>query len=113
MAENKDWPRPNVAADAVVLTVREDRLLTLVHDLLVGRAVAWLRGEVWRRPLLLDLMPGAFTLRQLQLAFEAVLGESLFRTTFRRRLVDTLGWIKSTGQTDEDDPRRPELFVAI
>ena len=54
-----------------------------------------------------------FTLRQLQEVYEAILGEKVFRTTFRRRMQDTLGWIEPTGEVLHDEPRRPELFRAL
>lgn len=87
--------------------------LAFDHEYLIGQAIAWLRREIWRTPLPLRLVRGQFTLRQLQDAYESLLGEDLFRTTFRRRMVDTLGLIQPTGDVASTDPRRPDLFRAV
>lgn len=89
----------------------EPAALTFDHAYLIGQAVAWLRREAWRTDLLLHLVRDRFTLRQLQDVYEGVLGQELFRTTFRRRMEDTLGLIEGTGEVLDSEPRRPELFM--
>jgi 8-oxo-dGTP diphosphatase len=85
--------------------------LAFDHDYLVGQAVAWLRRETWRGDLPLTLVRDRFTLRQLQDVYEAILDEPLFRTSFRRRLVDVMRLIRATGERVEAEPRRPEIYT--
>ena len=95
---------------AVDTPAQEPVELAFDHNYLIGKAVAWLRREAWRTDLLLRLVRPEFTLRELQDVYEAVLGEPLHRTTFRRRMVDVLKLIEPTGNYREDQPRRPEVY---
>lgn len=88
----------------------EEVPLAFDHGYLIGKGVAWLRREIWRGDWPLRLVRDPFTLRQLQDVYQAILGEPLFRTTFRRRLVNTLGLIEPTGEALPGDARQPELF---
>ncbi len=52
------------------------------------------------------LLPEQFTLRELQTAYEAVLGEALDRRNFRKRMLST-GLIEATGETRREGAHRP------
>lgn len=52
------------------------------------------------------LLPEQFTLRELQTAYEAVLGEPLDRRNFRKRMIST-GLIGPTGETRREGAHRP------
>ena len=66
------------------------RRLPFDHDEIVKSAVAWARSRYERRPDPSRLLPEPFTLRELRLLHEAVLGEPLFKDTFRRRMEPQL-----------------------
>ena len=66
------------------------RRLPFDHDDIVKSAVAWARSRYERRPDPSQLLPEPFTLRELRLLHEAVLGEPLFKDTFRRRMEPQL-----------------------
>lgn len=66
------------------------RAMTLAfdHGQLIEQALAALRREVRNLQLPPDLLPGQFTLGDVQAACELVLGESLDKSSFRRRVED-------------------------
>jgi hypothetical protein len=75
----------------------------LVHPTLgdqapvLARAVGELRRAVKYRPVVFELMPGEFTLFELQKTVEAILGPHLHKQNFRR-LVEGCGLVEPTGE---------------
>jgi 8-oxo-dGTP diphosphatase len=67
-----------------------DRKLAFDHAALVERAVDVTREEVRRLELPFGFLPEAFTLTELQVVCEHLLGDRLDKSSFRRRL-DALG----------------------
>jgi len=53
-----------------------------------------------------QLLPATFTLAELQQVYEIVLGRSLDKRNFRRRLK-LLGLVEPTGERRQDGPGRP------
>lgn len=60
------------------------------HDRIVRLAVEWLRARYRALPDPAGLLPKEFTLRDLQLLHESVLGQRVMKDAFRRRMVDDL-----------------------
>ena len=92
--------------------VHEERVLPLAFDHadIVGLAVKRLRGKIDYTPVGFQLLPPAFTLRQLQEVHEAVRGEELNKDSFRRRML-TSGLLEATGARERDVLHRPaELY---
>lgn len=84
--------------------------LAFDHAEILGAAVKRLRGKLWYAPVGLRLVPEAFTLRQLRLVYEAILGRALNKDAFRRRLL-AAGILRATGEREESVGHRPaELY---
>lgn len=84
--------------------------LAFDHRGIADHAAARLRGKLDYAPIAFALLPSRFTLRALQQVHEAILGTSLNKPAFRRRMLDT-GWIEGTGEREEGGAFRPaELF---
>jgi 8-oxo-dGTP diphosphatase len=80
------------------------------HARIVGTTVQRLRGKIDYAPVGFELLPAQFTLLDLQQVHEAVLGESLNKDSFRRRLLAS-GQLQATGRRRSDVGHRPpELF---
>jgi 8-oxo-dGTP diphosphatase len=80
------------------------------HARIVGTALQRLRGKIDYAPVGFELLPPQFTLLELQHVHEAVLGESLNKDSFRRRLLAS-GQLQATGRRRSDVGHRPpELF---
>lgn len=80
------------------------------HDSILGMAVKRLRGKLDYAPVGYQLLPGQFTLRQLQTVHETVLGRPLNKDSFRRRMLAS-GDLEATGARQRDVDHRPaELY---
>lgn len=83
--------------------------LAFDHATIVELAIERLRGKLDYAPVALALLPELFTLRDLQDVHEAILGKSVNKPAFRRRLLDT-GWIEGSGQREAHTAFRPAEF---
>lgn len=80
------------------------------HAAIAGVAVQRLRGKIDYAPVGFELLPKDFTLLQLQQVHEAVLGTSLNKDSFRRRMLAS-GRLRATGRKEDGVGHRPaELF---
>lgn len=84
--------------------------LAFDHADILATAVLRLRGKLDYSDVGFALLPELFTLRQLQDVHEAILGTSLNKPAFRRRLLDK-GWLAATGAHEAGTAYRPaELY---
>lgn len=63
--------------------------LMMDHELIVKKALAALREDLDRKVLGMNLLPKKFTMKELQHVYEAILGTSLKRTAFQRKMLAT------------------------
>ena len=85
--------------------------LAFDHAAILGDLVKRLRGKLDYTDIALELLPEFFTLRQVQEIYEAILGRTLTKPAFRRKLLDRKT-IKATGQREEASAFRPaELYT--
>ena len=87
------WPR--IAAidareDVHLVPAGQSHGLPFDHDAIVAMALAELRARYRDRPDPDRLLPSPFTLHELRLLHEAVLGEPLLKDTFRRLMQPQL-----------------------
>ncbi|MGF7150974.1 8-oxo-dGTP diphosphatase [Sphingomonas zeicaulis] len=84
--------------------------LAFDHGEILSAAMLRLRGKLDYSNVGFALLPDRFTLRQLQDVHEAILGTTLNKPAFRRRMLDK-GWIAATGAREEGTAFRPaELY---
>lgn len=80
------------------------------HRRILATAIARLRGKIKYQPVVFELMPERFTLFELQLVVEAILGLPLHKQNFRRAL-DRSGLVVGLGVSTQATGGRPaELF---
>ena len=80
--------------------------LAFDHARILADAVGRLRAKTRYAGLAFELLPDEFTLPEVQVVYEAVLGESLDVRNFRRDL-HAAGVIEETGGTRAEGPGRP------
>lgn len=100
---------------APVVLARDGHPVTAAfdHAEILRLVVARLRERLWHTPVALGLLPETFTLRDMQVVYEAILGQKLNKDSFRRRVTKTLGFVTPTGRMQEDVDHRPaELYTA-
>lgn len=84
--------------------------LAFDHEDILALAVKRLRGKLDYSEIAFALLPPLFTLRELQQVHEAILGVTLHKPAFRRRMLDK-NWLEATGERESGTGFRPaELY---
>ena len=94
------------AEDARYFPIDEVPALAFDHADILGVSLARLRERVRRRPIGFELLPDTFTLSDLQMLYEALLGEGLDKRNFRKKILQT-GVVQSTGDLQTGVSHRP------
>jgi len=82
------------------------------HAEILGMVVRRLRERLWHSPVVLALLPERFTLHEMRTSYEAILGRSLNKDSFRRKVTNNKMLIQPTGEYQQDVDHRPaELFA--
>ena len=99
-AEARWWPATN-----------PPHPLAFDHQHILSVALERLRGKLSYTNIGFELLPQKFTLSQLQRVHEAILGETLDKRNFRKR-VDALGVVRPLNESMRDGTGRPaQLFT--
>lgn len=93
------------ARDAQWFAVSALPELAFDHASIVEVALERLRGKLRYVPIGFELLPEQFSLAQLQHLYETVLGESVDKRNFRKKVL-SLGFVVETGELEEGVPRR-------
>jgi len=84
--------------------------LAFDHADILALAVKRMRGKLDYSAIGFALLPDLFTLRELQQVHEAIIGATLNKPAFRRRMLDK-GWLHATGERETGTGFRPaELY---
>lgn len=104
-------PWAGLTGGAVEVAVAgEPSVLGFDHDVIAGHAVRRLRERLDSSPIGFQLLPDTFTLRQLQEVHETILGHTVNKDSFRRRMLAT-GQLEATGERERAVGHRPaELY---
>lgn len=86
--------------------VADIKHLAFDHFAILQTALQRLQNQVMEHPLVFNLLPDKFSLRQLQEVYEEILGSSLDRRNFRKRIM-LKNWLVETNEMEEDVPHRP------
>jgi len=86
-----------------VNTIKE---LAFDHKLILDNCLIELRKKILELPVIFNLLPDKFSLRELQDIYEAVLGIGLDRRNFRKRIT-LKNWLVDLNEMEEDVPHRP------
>jgi 8-oxo-dGTP diphosphatase len=76
------------------------------HKKILDTCLQRLREKVMEHPVIFNLLPEKFSLRELQDLYEAILGISLDRRNFRKRIT-LKNWLVDLNEMEEDVPHRP------
>jgi 8-oxo-dGTP diphosphatase len=76
------------------------------HKLILNTCLQRLQEKVMELPVVFNLLPSKFSLRELQDAYEAILGVELDRRNFRKR-ISLKNWLEDLNEMEEDVPHRP------
>jgi ADP-ribose pyrophosphatase len=87
-------------------------VLAFDHEAIVSMAHQRLAAKLNYSTIALQFMPGKFTLSELQQVFETILGSSLDKRNFRKRVM-ALGCIRNTGEHRRNGNHRPAQLYTV
>ena len=81
-------PRPDFLSDSIDWYEMENLPpLMQDHEKIVNMALQFLRDNLEKKLVGINLLPELFTMKELQMVYEAILGEKLRRSSFQRKLL--------------------------
>lgn len=86
--------------------VHEIKSLAFDHKEILDTCMAQLREKIMDHPIVFNLLPEKFSLRQLQSLYQSILGSQLDRRNFRKKLF-LMGWLEDLNELEQDVPHRP------
>lgn len=93
-------------------SVNDIRQLAFDHKSIVDTCLKRLREQVVARPIIFNLLPEKFSLRELQDLYEAILGTDLDRRNFRKKIA-IKDWLIDLNEMENDVPHRPGKLYAL
>ncbi len=91
-------PRPDALSDSCTwYNVDDLPVLMQDHARIVQKALEMLRQNINQKLVGINLLPPKFTMKELQQVYEAILGESVRRTSFQRQILNQ-GILKRHGK---------------
>ena len=86
--------------------VNEIKKLAFDHKMIMDSCLKRLQQQVMDYPVVFNLLPEKFSLRQLQELYQAILGVELDRRNFRKK-ISIKDWLIDIGEMEDDVPHRP------
>jgi 8-oxo-dGTP diphosphatase len=90
--------------------ISKNSLLTIKK--ILDTSLDRLREQIMDHPIIFNLLPEKFSLRELQDLYQAILGISLDRRNFRKKIAHK-DWLLDLDEMENDVPHRPgKLYKA-
>ena len=93
-------------------TVNDIKKLAFDHKGILDTCLKRLREQVMERPIIFNLLPSKFSLRELQEVYEAILGVGLDRRNFRKKIM-LKDWMTDLKEMETDVPHRPGKLYKV
>ena len=92
-------------------TVDDIREMAFDHKKILTACLERLREQVMEYPVIFNLLPDKFSLRELQDLYQAILGIKLDRRNFRKK-ISLKNWLMDIDEMEENVPHRPgKLYI--
>ena len=102
LSESCDW---------IFLDELESQNITMDHKKIIEKALNTLREQISYKPIGLNLLPEKFTLSELQKLYEAILGRTLNRGNFYRK-IKNIGILKKLDEQRKGGAHKaPDLYT--
>ena len=102
LSESCDW---------IILDELESQNITMDHKQIIEKALNTLREQISYKPIGLNLLPEKFTLPELQKLYEAILGRTLNRGNFYRK-IKNIGILKKLDEKRKGGAHKaPDLYT--
>jgi 8-oxo-dGTP diphosphatase len=93
-------------------SVKGIKKLAFDHKTIVDTCLNRLREQVMEHPVIFNLLPEKFSLRELQELYQAILSVDLDRRNFRKKIA-IKDWLVDLNEMEEDVPHRPGKLYAL
>jgi 8-oxo-dGTP diphosphatase len=87
-------------------------LLLFDHEEMISHALQTIRNQLKYQPVGLNLLPAMFTLPELQILYETILGKKLDRRNFQKKIL-SLGILRRLNKRRKIGPHRSPLLYAF
>jgi 8-oxo-dGTP diphosphatase len=92
--------------------VTEIKKLAFDHKLILNTCLSRLQEQVMEHPIIFNLLPEKFSLRELQELYQAILGTELDRRNFRKK-ISIKDWLVDINEMEENVPHRPGKLYKV
>lgn len=86
--------------------VNEISALAFDHKTILDTCLRRLQSKIEEYPIVFNLLPEKFSLRELQNLYEAILGVKMDRRNFRKKFF-LMNWLEDMNELEQDVPHRP------
>lgn len=86
--------------------INDIRRLAFDHKIILDSCLRRLQEQVLEHPVIFNLLPEKFSLRELQELYQAILGLELDRRNFRKKIA-IKDWLMDIDEIENDVPHRP------
>ena len=93
-------------------SVKNIKKLAFDHKTIVDTCLNRLREQVMDHPVIFNLLPEKFSLRELQELYQAILSIELDRRNFRKKIA-IKDWLVDLNEMEEDVPHRPGKLYTL
>ena len=93
-------------------SVKGVKKMAFDHKLILDTCLNRLQQQVMEHPVIFNLLPEKFSLRELQELYEAILGIDLDRRNFRKK-ISIKDWLVDLDEMETDVPHRPGKLYSV
>jgi len=93
-------------------SVQDIKKLAFDHKAIVDTCLNRLREQVMEHPVVFNLLPEKFSLRELQDLYQAILDTDLDRRNFRKKIA-IKDWLVDLNEMENDVPHRPGKLYSL
>jgi len=93
-------------------TVSEIKNLAFDHKKILDTSLQLLQEKIMEHPIIFNLLPEKFSLRQLQEVYESILGVELDRRNFRKK-ISVKDWLVDLNEMESNLSHRPGRLYAL
>lgn len=93
-------------------SVNEIKKLAFDHKLILDTCLNRLREQIMENPVVFNLLPEKFSLRELQELYESILGVDLDRRNFRKK-ISIKDWLQDLNEMESNLSHRPGKLYSV
>jgi len=82
------------------------------HNQMLNTALNWLKEELWRKPILINLLPEKFPLNQMQELYQLILQDPIDNRNFRKKVINQ-GLVEKLSEKSIGGQQRPAFLYKL